>query len=108
MTQEKRVRENWKRKGKGISLPGEQEHRLYSRRESSGSEGRNKEPGIWSGGNLGKSGERRQAGSRGQPSQTFVGHMQFCLHPQSNEEKLEGFKKVNSQIRFELWRDHSN
>lgn len=60
-----------------------------------------------------KSGERRWLGGGGKtggglPPQTLTGHVQICLHPQSNEEKLEDFKNVSTQIRFELWEDHSN
>lgn len=39
--------------------------------------------------------------------QSLTGHMKFCLHPKSNKKKLEGFKKVSTQIRSERWRDHS-
>lgn len=38
--------------------------------------------------------------------QSFIGYMKFCFYFKSNKKKLEGFKKVSIQIRFESWRDY--
>lgn len=44
---------------------------------------------------LGKPGEKRLAGSQ---DGTLAGHVKFCLHPKSNEKKLEDFKKVSTSV----------
>ena len=105
--QERRMRENEGKGRRGIPSPGKQAHRPCSRREPSESEGPSGGPWIQRGKNLGKLGEARLAGSQGPDPQTFPGHVKFCLHPKSNEKKLEDFEKVSISIRPEMWKDHS-